>query len=102
MRNGWQHLGEDVASVAPSKGVSDISGIELGSALGGHHQVCRGHHASRAPCLKSTLGLHDSQQPVAGIGKLALCTETHGAPFGVSNAVYGGDAAGLQYRNCWD
>ncbi len=47
-RNGWQQLGDDAASVAPSKGVSDISGIELGSALGEQHQVRSGRHMSRA------------------------------------------------------
>jgi hypothetical protein len=47
-RNGWQQLGDDAASVAPSKGVSDISGIELGSALGEQHQVRSGRYMSRA------------------------------------------------------
>ena len=36
---GWQQLGDDAASVAPSRGVSDISGVELGSVLSEQHQV---------------------------------------------------------------
>lgn len=38
---GWQQLGDDAASVAPSRGVSDISGVELGSVLSEQHQVPR-------------------------------------------------------------
>jgi hypothetical protein len=57
-RNG--HLGDDAASVAPSKGVSDISGIELGSALGEQHQVRSGRHMSRVRMFM--LRLHSTHQ----------------------------------------
>jgi len=32
---GFQQIGEDDSSVAPSRGVSDITGIELGSVMSG-------------------------------------------------------------------
>jgi len=37
--DGFQQMGDDVVSVAPSRGVSDISGVELGSVMSSEPQV---------------------------------------------------------------
>ena len=34
-KEGYHSIGDDVASVAPSRGVSDITGVELGSVING-------------------------------------------------------------------
>jgi hypothetical protein len=34
-KEGYHSIGDDAASVAPSRGVSDITGVELGSVISG-------------------------------------------------------------------